>query len=122
MDFDVFLWHEKRKLNIGKIEGTVFNLLGVGERIELAVGVPVKRVRIKCRVGDATQAFNLPSIYFVDHETVSEVISFTHTFAGQANEGEVIEVSGFLEKTSDGDFRIVVGTSREAEGEYIKVV
>jgi predicted nucleotidyltransferase len=121
IDFDAFLWHEKRKHNIGKIGETVFNLLGVGERIELAAGFPVKKVRITGRVLDATQAFNLPSIYIVDHETVSEVISFTHTFAGQANEGEVIEVSGVLEKTSEGDFRIVVGTSKEAEGEYIKV-
>jgi predicted nucleotidyltransferase len=77
---------------------------------------------MKCLVLNADEAFNVPSIYRVDHPQVRSVISFTHSFAGQAEAGETIEVSGVLEKTEDEDYRVIVGTSREAEGEYIKVV
>jgi predicted nucleotidyltransferase len=112
LDFRTFQWHEMRKQNIGVIEGTIFNLLCV----------PIKLVKMKCLVLNADEAFNVPSIYRVDHPQVRSVISFTHSFAGQAEAGETIEVSGVLEKTEDEDYRVIVGTSREAEGEYIKVV
>ncbi|MFQ5801225.1 MAG: DNA polymerase subunit beta, partial [Candidatus Hydrothermarchaeales archaeon] len=119
--FETFLWHEKRKFNIGMIEGTLFNLLLVGDEIKLRKAAPLKRTKIRCMVEDAKQAFNLPSLYVVDHELVEEVISFTHTYAGQAKEGEEIEVAGMLEKMQKG-YRVVVGTTREPEDEYIKVI
>ncbi|MEY3107605.1 MAG: hypothetical protein RIT35_1783, partial [Pseudomonadota bacterium] len=44
------------------------------------------------------------------------------TYTGQAVKGETVEVSGLVEQTKEGLKRIVVGSSREAPGEYIKVV
>lgn len=122
LDFKTFLWHEKRKFNLGKIDGTLFNLLFVGDNIEIPDGSPVKKMTIRCGVVDASQVFNVPAVYKVDHELVETVVSFTHTYTGQAMEGEEIEVSGMLEKTDYGGHRMVVGTTREAAGEYIRVI
>jgi hypothetical protein len=36
--------------------------------------------------------------------------------------GETIEIAGMLEEDEHGNQRIVVGSSREAQGEYIKVI
>ncbi len=122
LDFEEWLWHEKRKFNLGRIEDTLFNLLLVDDEISLTSGRPVKKMKIRCRVVDASQAFNVPAVYVVDHEFVNTVISFTHTYTGQAREGEQIEVFGMLERTEGGGGRLVVGTTREAAGEYIRVV
>ncbi len=122
LGFDEWLWHEKRKFNLGRIEGTLFNLLLVGGPVDLTKGAPVKKTVIRCKVLDSNQSFSVPAVYKVEHKLVDTVVSFTHTYAGQALEGERIEVSGMLEKTASGWHRMVVGTSREAAGEYIKVV
>ncbi len=122
LDFETFLWHEKRKFNLGKIDGTLFNLLMVDDGFEISDGTPVKRIKIRCEVLDASYAFNVPAVYEVDHDLVKTAVSFTHTYSGQAKEGEEIEVSGMLEKTAGGEYRIIVGTTREAEGEHIRVV
>ncbi|RMF90676.1 MAG: DNA polymerase subunit beta [Methanobacteriota archaeon] len=116
-----FLWHEKRKGNIGVYKGTIYNLLLVDDAVKLRPSTPVGPVKLMCTVTDASMAFHVPSIYLVDHDLVDEVLSYTHTYAGQAMEGEVIEVSGVLEKKDRG-WRVVVGTTREAVGEYIRVV
>ncbi len=112
LSFEDFLWHEKRKGNIGVIGGTLFNLLLVGESLELPPALPQGKVKIKCNVSNDEHSFNIPSILGVNRDMVSSIVCFTHK----------IEVSGVLEKTMDGDFRIVVGTSREAPGEYIRVL
>ncbi len=122
LGFEDWLWYEKRKYNLGKIDGTLFNLLLVDDEINLAIGRRVKKMKIRCRVVDASQAFNVPAVYKVEHKLVDTVVSFTHTYAGQAIEGEQIEVFGMLETTADRGHRIIVGTTREAGGEYIKVV
>jgi predicted nucleotidyltransferase len=122
LDFETFLWHEQRKFNLGRIDGTLFNLLLVEDGIEISDGTPVKRIKIRCGVLDANCDFNVPAVYQVDHNLVKTVVSFTHTYSGQGKEGEEIEVSGMLEKTAGGEYRIIVGTTREAEGEYIRVV
>jgi predicted nucleotidyltransferase len=122
LDFETFLWHEQRKFNLGRIDGTKFNLLLVDDGIEIPDGVPVKRTKIRCEVLDSRCAFNVPSTYEVDHELVKTVVSFAHTYSGQAKEGEKIEVSGMLEKTAEREFRIIVGTTREAEEEYIRII
>ncbi len=117
-----FIWHEERKHNIGRISGTLYNLLLVGNGVKDPEGEAIKKVKIRCHVIGAKRAFDVPAIYEVDHELVSHVLSFTHTYAGQAQAGEEIEVSGMLEKTGEHEYRVVVGTTREAEGEYIKVL
>ena len=58
------------------------------------------------------------AVYLVDHEEVSRVLSFTHTYSGQAKPGEAIEAAGVLEQHGDEQW-LIVGTTREAKGEYI---
>ena len=67
-------------------------------------------------------AFDHPARYRVEHDLVSEVVSFTPTYAGQAEVGEMIEASGWLEEDAHHGRRLVVGTSREADGEWIRLV
>ena len=79
------------------------------------------RIVVKALVTDASAAFDHPARYRVQHGEVSEVVSFTPTYAGQAVEGETIEAKGWLEEDSMGAHRLVVGTSREAGGEWIRL-
>ena len=74
--------------------------------------------KIEAKVTDASLAFDSPAVYEVEHESVSRVLSFTHTYSGQALEGETIEACGICEHHGD-ELWLVVGTTREARGEYI---
>ena len=69
-----------------------------------------------------TYAFDYPAEFKLDHEEITHVVCFTATYTGQAIKGELIEIAGQVEQASDGLKRIVVGSSREALGEYIKVI
>lgn len=131
LSFEDFLWHEQRKFHKGVIDGTVFDILLVRNFEEIREKYSdkkfrrMKKVKIKCRVIDASLAFDSPAIYRVEYEDeIREVVSFTHTYAGQAFEGEEIEVAGFLEEVTGKESysRIMVGTTREAPEEYIKVI
>lgn len=132
LSFKEFLRHEQRKFHKGVIEGTIFDILLVRDFDEIKEKYSDKKfrrfekVKIRCRVTDASLAFDSPAIYEVacEDERIKEVASFTHTYAGQTFEGEEIEVCGFLEEVTGKEnyLRVVVGTTREAEGEYIKVV
>ena len=77
---------------------------------------------MQCKITDDSLAFDYPAEFKIDHDEISAVVCFTATYTGQALNGETVEVSGLLEQTEQGDKRIVVGSSREADGEYIKVV
>jgi hypothetical protein len=54
---------------------------------------------------------------------ISEIASYTHTYAGQAKEGERITARGKLEKVigKNLSYRLIVGTTRESIGEFIKL-
>lgn len=57
-------------------------------------------------------------------ENIKEIASYTHTYAGQVFKNERAVVRGKLELVSgkkSSYYRIVVGTSREAFNEYIKL-
>jgi hypothetical protein len=69
-------------------------------------------------VTDASLAFDNPAIYEVEHESFSRVLSFTHTYSGQALTGERVEACGVAEQHGDERW-LIVGTTREARGEYI---
>ena len=71
---------------------------------------------------DDTAAFDYPAEFKLNHPHIDSVVSFTATYTGQAVKGEMVEVSGLVEQNSQGIKRIVVGSSREAHGEYIKVM
>ena len=107
-------------------------------------GERVCRARISAIVRDATYAFDSPAVYEVETLkgrklrelrasagggsrehlkeilSVEKILSFTHTYAGQAFEGEIVEAQGVVERTSDGETRLIVGTTREAHGEWLK--
>ena len=36
--------------------------------------------------------------------------------------GEIVEAAGWVERLDDGRLRLIVGTTREAPGEYLKVL
>ena len=120
--FDEFMLHEKRKGNRGMISGTYFDLLFTRDWNQIQpqpAGKPVGRFRIEAEVLDANFAFDSPAIYRLDHEEVKELFCYSHTYAGQALPGERLEAQGVLEETSLG-LRMVVGTTREAKGEWIR--
>lgn len=119
-----YIWHEQRKLNKVMLNGRKidFSLLHDGAEKEIEKSAKIAKLTLTARVIDDRLAYDSPAEYSVDHPTVSRVVCFTPTYAGQARTGETIEVAGTLEVTAHGLNRIVVGSNREAEGEYIKVV
>ncbi len=123
LELDEFIWHEKRKFNKAAIGGTKLDISLVDP-----ASIPdsrkfrkLGRIRIRARVTDDSGAFDYPSLYRIDHPDVQVAISYNHTYTGQARAGEVVEVCGNLETCDQGFRQIVVGTDREAAGEYIKV-
>jgi hypothetical protein len=121
--YDQFVLHELRKWNRGQIEGTYFDILYTRSYDNLQSaptgrGIILGRKVIQAKVTDASLAFDSPAVYEVEHESVSRVLSFTHTYSGQALAGETIEACGICEQHRD-EFWLVVGTTREARGEYI---
>ncbi|MDK2834992.1 MAG: uncharacterized protein PWP63_2079 [Methanolobus sp.] len=123
ISFEEFVLHEKRKGNRGMVEGTYFDLLFVRDweqiREPVRRGKDVRRMKIEAKVTNADLAFDSPSVYRVEHEEIDHVLSYTHTYAGQALAGETIEASGMVEELG-GIKRLVVGTSREPKGEWIR--
>jgi len=126
LDYAEFLRHERRKGNKGMVEGTKFDLALIAEGDALP-GPPAAwrktgQALIRARVLDDARAFDQPARYLVDHPDIAEILSFTHTYAGQAQTGEWIEAAGAVESSDDGRQRLVVGSSREAPGEFIRVL
>jgi predicted nucleotidyltransferase len=123
ISYDHFVLHELRKWNRGQIEGTYFDILYTRSYDELKSAPTGRRAvigrrEIEAKVTDASLAFDSPAVYNVEHESVSRVLSFTHTYSGQALAGETIEACGICEQHGS-EYWLVVGTTREARGEYI---
>jgi predicted nucleotidyltransferase len=124
LNYEEYIWHEKRKFNKALVNGRKFDLSliepyepGRQERYR-----KLEPVTLICRVADATRAFDYPSVYRIEHETIAAIVCFTATYTGQAYAGELVEVSGMLEQNDRGIRQIVVGSSREAHGEHIRVI
>ncbi len=124
LTYEAFLLHERRKYHRAFIGSTYFDLLYVRGYDELDKGFPekvgrkIRFERVTCRVTDDSLAFDYPSVYYVNHEEIEAVVSFTHTFAGQAFRGEVIEAAGWIEEI-DGRRYLIAGSRREVKDEYI---
>lgn len=122
--YDQFVLHEERKWNRGQIEGTYFDILYTRSYDEIksapsgGKGTVLGKLTIVAKVKNASLAFDNPAIYEVEHESVSWVLSFTHTYSGQAIAGETIEACGVLEQHGS-ELWLIIGTTREARGEYI---
>lgn len=126
LDFETWLWHEQRKLN-KCISGTSkVDVSMMPNRDELPVAVEASKklgkTTLVAQVIDDQYTYDFPSRYRIAHDSIDEVVVYTATFTGQAETGEVVEASGMLEQTDSGRQRLVVGTSREAAGEYLKVI
>jgi len=121
--YDDFVLHEGRKWNRGQIDSTYFDILYTRSYDNLASvpatrGTVLGKQTIEATVTDASLAFDSPAVYGVAHETVTKVLSFTHTYSGQALAGEVIEACGVCEEHGNEHW-LIIGTTREARGEYI---
>lgn len=122
ISFDEFLIHEIRKGNRGMVDGTYFDLLYVRDWEEITPfkrGIDIGHKTIEATVTNADYSFDSPAIFKIDHPEISYVLSYTHTYAGQALAGERIEASGMVESVGDIK-RLVVGTKREPKGEWIR--
>jgi predicted nucleotidyltransferase len=123
ISYDTFVLHETRKFNRGQIEGTYFDILFTRSYDEMksapsGKGEVTGKMTIEAVVTDSSLAFDNPAVYQVNHPEVSRVLSFTHTYSGQALAGETIEACGICERHGD-ECWLIVGTTREARGEYI---
>ena len=134
-----FRWYENRKANRGTINGTLFDILATKDYDEIegswgdTVYEPQGIAKIECDIVSALGAFDNPSLYTIENVEVldgvdfplTEVVSFTHTYAGEVVDGEHVVAKGKVEKVIvNGEFshyRIVVGTTREAIDEYLKL-
>ncbi|NJD53436.1 MAG: DNA polymerase subunit beta [Candidatus Methanoperedens sp.] len=122
ISFDEFLLHETRKGNRGMVGGTYFDLLYVRDWKDIAPclrGTDIGNKTIEATVTNADFAFDSPAIYKIDHPEISYVLSYTHTYAGQALVGERIEARGMVEIAGNMK-RLIVGTTREPKGEWIR--
>jgi len=137
LTYEEFKWYEKRKHNRGILDGTLFDILQTRDWDEITGSYgatryePMECIEIDCTVTDSLAAFDNPAVYKVDQVEiingpevpVTEVASYTHTYAGQARDGERITARGKLEKVvgKNISYRLIVGTTRESIGEFIKL-
>ena len=124
LGYDEFILHEQRKWNRGQIDGTYFDLLysrGYDDLpgFVMRKGEVLGTTTIEATVTDDTFAYDSPSIFEVSHPEITRVLSFTHTYTGQAKKRERIEAQGIVEKHGDQKW-LIVGTTREAKGEFIR--
>lgn len=124
LSFAEYVWHEQRKYNKAMINGRKFDLSLVSDHAPSNTEIYQKcgAITLQCKITDDSKAFDYPAEFSVDAEGVATIVSFTATYAGQAQCGETVEVSGTLEQDQHSVKRVVVGSSREAHGEYIKVI
>ncbi|MEI8236451.1 MAG: hypothetical protein WCG11_04695 [Methylococcaceae bacterium] len=123
LDFDSYVWHERRKFNKALINGRKFDLSLVEPQPISAISYRKRgAITLSVHVTDDARAFCYPAEFQLAHPHIQSVVCFTATYTGQAMVGETIEIAGMLEEDEHGNQRIVVGSSREAQGEYIKVI
>ena len=126
LSFRDFYFHEIRKYNkfiFGKSKVDISAIPSKSERYKESG--PYKKIgqeKIFSVITDDSYAYDLPARYRINHDTIKEIVCYTATYIGQAQNGERIEARGFVEKDSKGLCRLLVGTSREAKNEYIRVV
>lgn len=124
LDFNEYYMHELKKYNkcmsgSSKVDFSMLPL--ASEKVEECG--PYKKLgkeKIVARVVDANFTFDFPARYYIDHKYINEVVVYTATYIGQAEINDRIEAVGYIEEDRYGKKRLVVGTSREAKGEYIK--
>jgi predicted nucleotidyltransferase len=123
LDFADYVWHEQRKYNKGMINQRKFDLSLLVETQEASEPYSkVGAITLTVQITDDRYGFDYPAQFLLAHPEITAILCFTATYNGQAQTGEWVEVAGQLEISATGDKRIVVGSTREARGEYIKVL
>ena len=125
LNYEEYVWHEQRKLNKVMINHRKVDLSFVSDISNDEQPIQYKKlefVTLTVQVIDDALAFNYPAEFTIRHPHIDCIVSYTATYTGQAKTGEWVEVAGMVEEGDDGRKRIVVGSSREAKGEYIKVI
>lgn len=123
LSFEDYVWHEQRKFNKGLYYGRKFDLSLIEKTTgDKRVFTKLSHVKIQTQVTNDSRAFCYPAEFEISHPSIQKVVCFTATYIGQAIEGEVIEVCGQLEQDELGYQRIVIGSNREAHGEYCLVL
>ncbi len=139
LSFDEFIWYESRKNNRGLICGTLFDILSTmnPEDLEKEEDLYYKQIgsmKIKCEIAEDKQSLDTPSIYKVKNieildgpcVKIENVVSYTHTYAGEVINNEKVIAAGVCEEVTHKDsgkktYNLVVGTTRESINEYIKL-
>lgn len=126
MSYDEYCQHESRKHNKIWLDSTKvdFSLVATGDGPQFSelVGKKIEKVIVEATVVDDEFSFDHPSVWTIESSVASRLVSWTATYTGQTRVGERIQVSGWLESANDHELQIVVGSSREAQGEFIRVV
>ena len=124
-DLAGYIRHERRKGTKAIVEGVRLDLSLLQDPAEGRAEAPpyrkLGRLELEALVTDASAAFDYPARYEVEHPDVRTLVSYTATYAGQAETGDRVFASGWLEEDATGARRLLVGTSREAEGESLSV-
>jgi uncharacterized protein len=124
LSLDEYVWHERRKFNKFSCQGTKVDISCVereGETLEDA-GRKLGRTTLVARVIDDSRVLHYPAQYSIDHPRIRAIICFNPTYTGQARRGETIEASGWIEQAPSGTRHLIIGTSRESAGEYLRVL
>jgi predicted nucleotidyltransferase len=126
LSFEEYQWHESRKFNKCISGSTKVDISMIPDDTERVVEQgPFKKIeneKVEATVITDTYSFDFPARYIIEHESINEIVSYTATYTGQAEKQEKIEAAGYVEQGSDGKKRLLVGSSREATGEYIRVM
>ena len=129
-----------RKWNRGLFKNTVYSIHPVKvegdtkERFGDEVYLPQGTVEVTARVVNSDESCFLPATYLVDHvvssqrvtDNVREIVSFEGLYADIATRNDLVRVRGTLEDVLErsGQLkyqRIVVGSHKGGESEYMKV-
>ncbi len=125
LSFEEYHWHEQRKGN---------KLLINGRKVDLTLSLPVTKnsttkiyskqgkITLRAKITNDHFSFDTPAQFSLDHPDIKTVLCFSATYTGQSLEGELVEISGQLEQSNEGHQQIIVGSSREAKDEYIRVI
>lgn len=125
LSYSEYVWHEKRKFNKALINQRKFDLSLVNATEQSDSQIAYKKIEafvLNVKITDDSLSFDYPAEFGIEHPQIKSIVCYTATYTGQVKIGEWVEVAGFLEQSADGGRRIVVGSSREARGEYIKVI
>lgn len=126
LSFEEYLSHEKRKNNKFMCENTKVDISYQSQdQNAYSISPPVTKMgilTIKAKIIDDRFIFDYPARYAVDHEDIKQILVYTATYYGQGFKDETIEARGMIECDAGNKKYMVIGTSREAPGEFIRVI